>query len=330
MYYSFELVDGRPTLYVQPSDASLNELLFGRNLCCCGQSERYRRLAPLSSPLRHIDMHWEGFTLQATLAIMAYDILIALSGNASDISITQLSARAMPYCPGLGTWSGSQKSTGSAEDEAKCFSERVQLGGESQTVQYSNGSILQSSAYSPNPNFVSKALNESIDNYLQVIYAAVLADTGIWRPNSLFTSMDMFNQTISTSDSVTQIVSQDQGGALSIFLPQGESGDIQTSNAAALRSKIYPAYQLESGTNLLPIPERVRFTNATIASLYSCRSKKRKDPFSLVICKQAFRLLDVGPYILFQLSSSRIFQCSGLSGVLWPWSQQSLPKGEGM
>ncbi|KAH8795877.1 hypothetical protein DL96DRAFT_1203035 [Flagelloscypha sp. PMI_526] len=220
-----------------------------------------------------------GYTLRKTVYLLSRDILTALQGQdtSNSSSVRFIKATARPWCPGTTNWDAVQW-LGHSYSE-KCQSEPLKLGGSSQTALFVNGSEASSTAINnPNPNFLSKPLNQSVENFLLALASATYLDIGATFPGSLFVGQGMLNQTITSAPDVTAILSNATIADL--------VGDRQPiSYAEMLRIGANdPLYRDRVGVVELPIPEDLRVQKtATIKTLYTCHAKRQKDALSLII-----------------------------------------------
>jgi hypothetical protein len=166
----------------------------------------------------------------------------------------------------------------------KCQSEPLKLGGSTQTVLFANGSRGTFSAINnPNPNFLSKPLNQSVENFLLALASATYLDLGATFPGSIFVGQGMLNQTITSAPDVTAILSN----ATAFSIIENLFGIRQNiSYAEQLRTRANdPNSQSKTGGFMIPIPENLRAQKtATIQTLYTCHEKRRKGALSLIIC----------------------------------------------
>jgi hypothetical protein len=110
-------------------------------------------------------------------------------------------------------------------------------------------------------------LAESIPNYLRAASEVILMDIGIWSNNSILVSPAAFNVSITPNGAISNILQHQS------FFPG--FWQLPFSQASAMRTD--PTYGIF-------VPEESR-NPAVIAMSYLCHEHRRKNAFSLIICR---------------------------------------------
>lgn len=134
---------------------------------------------------------------------------------------------------------------------------------------YSN----RSTYFNSSPVF-PESLNASINNYLQVFFAAALYDAGVWTPNSIFVSPDSFvNTTLYPNDAVASAVAFNFISYQEYYPFVGKYSFPwpESSATQAMRAGFFNSY----------VPQ---LSSAVISMTYACHGQQLKPPLTLVIC----------------------------------------------
>jgi hypothetical protein len=110
-------------------------------------------------------------------------------------------------------------------------------------------------------------LNASISNYLQA-----LADTGIWRNNSIFLSSDFLNSTLQPNDVVSVALSLDS--FYQSYFPDYHNPLRNISGAEILRTNPFP---------IMGVSIRAQQPSSILVG-YTCHSQRQKWLPNFIIC----------------------------------------------
>lgn len=214
-----------------------------------------------------------GYSLESTLDILAGDVLIAtvLASANPSFSVDSFSISAQLNC----TWD--EEDGDLPPWMAPACSDSLPLVYTPFTADYTNNTIL----FFDSPPY---PLNESIVNYMQVLWGAFLVDIGVW-DDSIFTSSSRFNASITPNDVVTSALQQDPTLNSLSFSPLNGSGALQLREfQSSLVSGWYgPSY---GSPSLIPADQCC--PPAAIATTYICQEQRLKSTLNLVVCTLLF------------------------------------------
>ncbi|KDQ54225.1 hypothetical protein JAAARDRAFT_38390 [Jaapia argillacea MUCL 33604] len=225
-----------------------------------------------------------GYWLMSLLSGPVFDVLLRLSQDLLEAFLTspppgteailRLGVIGNPYCPSFQDSNGTVLFQPSQEDELQCAREPRSVGFQLRAVSWTNGS----SSYEPDNDGLDYT-TPALRNLLQAAMAAAEIDLGIYKENSIYFDMEMFNATIEPNPLLTgsHFVGRPGDGNLSNPYIISSSTANNLSGAQILR--MYPVPPLYPVA--LPLNRSFQLP-AIIEVSYLCHDLRIKSPLAFM------------------------------------------------